>query len=575
MPAIKRAVVFLFLLTLATSIACASLSTNIPTTAPPAETDSATITPTETIDGSTVSPEAETETETPIDPASSPDGSESIAGRITESGTNAPVPYAFAQTRNSEGVVVTVLSNQDGEFQFTDLTPGRYSITAHGFGYRRSLAQAIETEPASGLNIQLELMPETDIAAQTSGAEWLSLLPDSEETRQFILDCQGCHQLGWPRQTFGGWPTADQWETSIEKMHEYYGPQSGFPIIGPMDIPQTAAWLARYLTNDVVPPRPLPIAAEAQTMRLTEYDFPGNGPHDLVLDAGGQVIVTGMFTDDMYSLDPTTGEFTRYDLPGNANPRAVEIDADGIWWIVFGNRHQIARFDPQTEELTTYPIAMYAHSIALDPDGNAWANGHFKANPGKVIRIDSQDGTVQEFDIPDNNTANLAGLPISYDLRIDGDGTVWGSDLNWNRIYRLDPKTGEVVHYELPESASGPRRFDFDADGNLWIPEFSGGRLAMFDPDQFTFTEWDTPTRNAGPYVVKVDKQRNHVWIGYATANRVARFDPVAETFVEYPLPTAFALIRHMAIDEVTGDVWFSYQHVPTAQDRVARLETS
>ena len=97
----------------------------------------------------------------------------------------------------------------------------------------------------------------------------------------------------------------------------------------------------------------------------------------------------------------------------------------------------------------------------------------------------------------------------------------------------------------------------------------------MFDPTSETFTEWDTPTKNAEPYVVKVDKQRNVIWIGYAAANRVARFDPVTETFTEYPLPTPYALIRHMAVDEATGDVWFSYHHVPTAQDMVARLETS
>ena len=127
----------------------------------------------------------------------------------------------------------------------------------------------------------------------------------------------------------------------------------------------------------------------------------------------------------------------------------------------------------------------------------------------------------------------------------------------------------------MPESTSGPRRFDFDAAGNLWIPEFSGGRLAMFNPNSETFTEWATPTKNAEPYVVKVDRQRNKVWIGYAAANRVASFDPVTETFIEYPLPTPLALIRHMAVDEATGDVWFSYHHVPTAQDRVARLEIS
>ena len=569
MPVIKRVVGLLLLLTL---YAC--------TTGPQPETASETLTPIETTSATSVSlspsPETISATEPPIATAEAPDdGPVSIAGRVTANESNVPVAHAFVQARNNQGMAITVLSDQDGEYQFTDLPAGRYSVSARGFGYQRSLTEIAETSSSSPLHIEFQLSPAADIAAQVSGAEWLSLLPDGDETRQFILDCQGCHQLGWPRQAYNGWPTAGQWETSIEKMHGTYGPRSGFPIIGPMDIPQIAAWLAQYLTEDAIPPQPLPIAPEAQTMRITEYDFPGIGPHDLVLDGDGQVIVTGMFSDDMYSLDPASGEFTRYDLPANANPRAVELDDQGTWWIAFGSPNQVARFDPQTEELTTYSIGMYAHSVAIDSAGHAWANGHFRANPGKVVRINPQDGTKQVFDIPDNNTSNLTGLPISYDLRVDANDVVWGSDLNWNRIYKLDPQTGEVTHYELPTSTSGPRRFDFDADGNLWIPEFSGGRLAMFDPDSETFTEWATPTKNAEPYVVKVDKQRNAVWIGYAAANRVARFDPVTETFVEYPLPTPLALIRHLAVDEASGDVWFSYHHVPTAQDIVARLEVS
>ena len=571
MAAIKRVVALFLLVTLSILTAC--------TTGPQTETSGESAIPAETIDGaagsSPLPPEIESTAQTPTETAAPPDGPVSITGQITANDTNAPVPHAFVQARNNKGMVITVLSNQDGAYQFTDLPPGRYSVSARGFGYTRSLTEIVETEPSAPLRVPFALSPDADIAAQVSGAEWLSLLPDGDETRQFILDCQGCHQLGWPHQVYNGWPTANEWETSIKKMHGYYGPRSEFPIIGPMDIPRTAAWLAEYLTDEATPPHPRPITADAQAMRLTEYDFPGTGPHDLVLDANGQVILTGMFSDDMYSLDPVSGEFTRYDLPPNANPRAVEIDAQGAWWIVLGNPHQVARFDPQTEELTTYSIGMYAHSIAIDAAGNVWANGHFKANPGQVVRIEPQDGAIQAFDIPDNNTSNLTGRPISYDLRVDANDVVWGSDLNWNRIYKLEPQTGEVIHYELPDSTSGPRRFDFDADGNLWIPEFSGGRLAMFNPDNETFTEWTPPTKNAEPYVVKVDKQRNRVWIGYAAANRVARFDPATETFIEYPLPTPFALIRHLAVDEATGDVWFSYHHVPTAQDRVARLEIS
>ncbi len=569
MSIIKHTAVFSLLLTLILLIAC--------TAAPPAETTRETQSPTQppAASGEAPTPDANEPTENPTAMAGAFDGAVAVAGQVIDSSTGAPIPHAFVQARNSDGVVTTVLAGADGAYQFTDLPAGQYFISAQGFGYRRSILEVVETGAAAPLRVEMQLTPAADIASQLTGAEWLSLLPDGDETRQFIIDCQGCHQLAWPRQVFSGWPAASQWETAIEKMHGFYGPQSGFPIIGPMDIPGTAAWLARYLTNDAIPPEPLPIAPEAQGMRLTEYDFPGSGPHDLALDGNGQVIVTGMFSHDMYALDPITGEFTRYDLPANANPRAVELDAQGAWWIAFGDPHQVARFDPETEELTTYSIGMYAHSIALDSAGNAWANGHFKANPGQVVRIDAQDGSIQSFDVPDNNTSNLTGLPISYDLRVDANDVIWGSDLNWNRIYKLDSQTGAVTHYELPDSTSGPRRFEFDADGNLWIPEFSGGRLARFDPISESFTEWSTPTKNAEPYVVKVDKQRNKVWIGYAAANRVARFDPITETFVEYPLPTPFALIRHMAIDESTGDVWFSYHHVPSAQDKVARLETA
>lgn len=566
MPAIKHAILLLLLL-IPMLNACAAEPPTATLSDAPTETSSS---PDEATgnDDPTAEATRETATSTPDDPVS-------VTGKVLDTETNTTIPHAFVQARNSQGTIITVLSDENGAYQLADLAAGSTFISAHAYGYNRSRTEVVEVEPSSSLAVELKLSPQVDLATQSSGAEWLSLLPDDEETRQFIIDCQGCHQLAWPYQAFGGWPEASQWQTSIEKMHGFYGPQSGFPIIGPMDIPRTAAWLAQYLTPDAVPPWPLPISPETQNMRLTEYEFPGIGPHDLVLDGNGQIIVTGMFNDAMYSLNPDTGEFTRYGLPPDANPRAVEIDAQGAWWIVFGNPHQVARFDPQTEELTTYPTGMYAHSVAIDSAGNVWANGHFKANPGKVVRIDPQDGSRQEFDIPDNNTSNLAGLPISYDLRVDANGVVWGSDLNWNRIYKLDPQTAEVTHYELPQSVSGPRRFDFDADGNLWIPEFSGGRLAKFDPEGESFTEWSVPTKNAEPYVVKVDKGRNLIWIGYAAANRVASFDPTTETFIEYPLPSPLALIRHMAIDETSGDVWFSYHHVPTAQDMVARLETS
>lgn len=496
-----------------------------------------------------------------------------VQGRVVDGSNGQGIAYAFVQASNENGVTVTVFSDVDGYFSIPELAAGSYSIASHSFGYLNAIPRNVEIASADPVEMELGLAAAPDTRGQVSGAEWLSTLPDSTETRQFILDCQGCHQLGWIYSVHKGWPSQSGWEAAIRKMLGYYGPNSSFPIIGPVNVQELAAWLAENLNEDTVPPDPLPIKAEGTRVRITEYDFPGAGPHDLVLDAKGQVIITGMFSHDMYSLDPLTGEFTRFRLKPNANPRALELDAEGNWWIVLGSPMQLAYMDPDTGEFDIHSIGMYAHSIALDAEGHAWANGHFLANPGKVVEVSQDGGILRSFDVPDNNPHELAGLPISYDLRVDADGMVWVSELNWNQMYKLDPETGEVTHYELPQDTSGPRRFELDVDGNLWIPQFSGGRIARFDPVAEVFAEWNVPTPNAEPYVIKLDRQRGLVWIGYAAGNRVASFDPATETFVEYPLPTQFALIRHMAIDEANGDVWVSYHHVPTAEDKIVRLQ--
>src|SRR5690606_37546461 len=106
-----------------------------------------------------------------------------IQGRITNQQTDAPVPFMFVQARNNEGVVISVLSNQNGEYKISDLPVDTYLISAHGFGYEKSRTEIIEIDTLSPLQLDFELIHAKDTALQVSGAEWLSLLPDDDETR--------------------------------------------------------------------------------------------------------------------------------------------------------------------------------------------------------------------------------------------------------------------------------------------------------------------------------------------------------------------------------------------------------
>jgi streptogramin lyase len=494
--------------------------------------------------------------------------SEPLSGLVVDE-SGAPTAGVFVSVANRAlGLTVSVITDESGRYTLPDLPLD--SLRVHGVGYTPA-----NVNIAGGVPESITLAPAANFMSQLPGASFLDMLPDDETTRQFIIGCTGCHQLDYPIGRNRGWLSETQWTQRAQQMLAWYGPRSGFPIIPERDPAETAAWLVSHLNDDnpIQPTLPQPITGEAAQAIITEYDFPGAGPHDLGLTPDGEIIITGMFSGDMWTLNPDTADFTRHAMPAGADPRAVVVGEDGAWWIVFGSLQQVARYEPATGDLQRWSVGVYAHSIALDAQGRAWANGHFTVDPVRVAMVDPAQSRPTFFAIPTDDSSVQDGLPISYDLNVAPDGTIWMSELHWNRIVQLDPDTSETRAYELPETFSAPRRFDFDSDGNLWIPEYAGGKLAKFDPAAEAFTEWELPISNSAPYVVKVDTARNRVWIALSAANSIARFDIDEEAFTIYRLPTAYALMRHMVIEPASGDVWVSYHHVPTVTDRIARLQ--
>lgn len=286
----------------------------------------------------------------------------------------------------------------------------------------------------------------------------------------------------------------------------------------------------------------------------------------------GEVVVAGMFTHRMYRLDPASGEFTTVSIPvPNANPRALDIDDEGRWWVLLGAPGRLARFDPTAAAWESWELGMYPHSVMLDREGRAWFNGHFTVRPELIGYVDAARDTVVTHEVP-GKVMPGDGTTIPYGLRVAPDGTIWGTELAGNRLMRFDSESGDSRHYELPAAHSGPRRLDVAADGIVWIPEYAGNRLARFDPATERFTEHELPIPDALPYVVRVDHARGTVWIGTAAADAVLRFDPGSERFDVYRLPTRGALTRHINIDEATGSVWGAYSPGPAVTPRVFHL---
>ena len=493
---------------------------------------------------------------------------------LDEDGT--PAAFALVTARSTDGhAATTVWADADGRVALPHID-GPYELE---FRSRRAEAEPRARVPGAdieAIGTRLALGGEAD-RPNPRGSSFLGQLPDSDFKRALIVDCGGCHTFDSIRmRSDGSARSAESWTTALDMMMTLYGPETGFPIISDRDVTEDVGWLTAALADAPWPVDsdwPSSSLATIGRAELTEWAVPQplDLAHDVAVHPSGEILVTGMFTHLVYRFDPASGTFTTEPIPvENANPRAIDVDSEGRWWLLLGAAGAVARFDPGASNWESWPIGMYPHSIALDGDGDVWYNGHFTHEPELIAELSPETGDVTTLEVTSAPTPPESTIP--YGLRVGADGVVWGTQLRGNRLVRHDPSTGDTRTIPMPTAESGPRRPDVGPDGSIWIPEFGANKIARFDPESERFQEFDFPAPDAAPYVVRVDQVRGTVWIGTGHGDVIGAFDPVTEQFTLYPLPTRGALIRHLDIDESTGDVWATYSASPGIGGILARL---
>jgi streptogramin lyase len=84
-----------------------------------------------------------------------------------------------------------------------------------------------------------------------------------------------------------------------------------------------------------------------------------------------------------------------------------------------------------------------------------------------------------------------------HDVIVDADGIVWYSSFGEPNLGKLDPRSGRVTEYPLPELKpgfpTGSLGLRTDAAGNLWLGMMYQGGIARFDKQTDTFQIWPLP----------------------------------------------------------------------------------
>ena len=140
-------------------------------------------------------------------------------------------------------------------------------------------------------------------------------------------------------------------------------------------------------------------------------------------------------------------------------------------------------------------------SAAPDKDGYLWIPNFSPAN--KITRLDPKTGEMQDYTVPNTEPAAIhSAVPAP-------DGSVWLAEQASNRLGRWDPNTKQITEYQdayLPgkeNSGDGGQKHTvrFDPSGNVWA---SGVPLTRYDPETRKFTRFEE-----GKFIYDVKPDKN------------------------------------------------------------------
>ena len=181
-------------------------------------------------------------------------------------------------------------------------------------------------------------------------------------------------------------------------------------------------------------------------------------------------------------------------------------------------------------------------SAAPDKNGYLWIPDFGVAN--KITRLDPKTGEMKDFSIPNIGTGGVhSAVPAP-------DGSVWIAEQGPNKIGRWDPATQQITEYQdayLPgkegiEDGGSKHTVRIDPSGRVWA---SGVPLTMFDPETRKFTKLDS----GGGYIYDVKPDKNgDVWFTNIFTDKIGKVDGKTMKVSMWTLPTPNAYPRRMEI---------------------------
>lgn len=252
---------------------------------------------------------------------------------------------------------------------------------------------------------------------------------------------------------------------------------------------------------------------------------------------------------------PSTGAFSKRDLPDSAGPHNVIVGSDGVVWYSGNLLGYIGRYDPEADEIAKIPMpdaaARDPHTLIFDA---AEEHIYFTVQGGNFTgRLTLADQSVELIPVPTPRAR-------PYGIKLAPNGTPWVVLLGTNKLASIDPETLALTEHVIPAQDARPRRLEITSDGRIWYADYARGYLGVYDPRDESFDEWALPSGDdSRPYGMASDEQ-DRVWVVETGVepNLFVGFDTRAEKiFSITPIPSGAGSVRHMDYHAPSSSIWF------------------
>lgn len=247
-----------------------------------------------------------------------------------------------------------------------------------------------------------------------------------------------------------------------------------------------------------------------------------------------------------------TSRITEWLVPwADSRPRDPYVDptTDRIWFVgQVGN--YIAYFVPRTGEFKRYELdpGVNPHNVIVDRSGTPWYAGNRARHIGK---LDPATGKVTKFMMPDTTARDPHTL--IFDNKQEN---IWFSVQFANFVGRLNMASGKVDLVRMTRNGSRPYGIMVDAEDRPWFVLFGTNRIGTIDPKTMALKEYDLPNERSRPRRIALTSD-GMVWYGDYTRGYLGRLDPKTGAVKEWANPSgATSLPYAMTMDE-QDRIWY------------------